>query len=189
MLALLLGGAYYDVREHRIPNGWIVAGFFCGMALTAVLAVLAEGGAEPAVGPAAGLAAGSAAGLAVGRYLLRILLCVAVLFPLFVLRMIGAGDIKLMGLMVGILGVGDGLRAIVYGCFAGALLGLVKLLAQRILWQRLCYLFVYFRRLFQTKEIVPYYRVERDGYGVVVPFALCLLAGYLVSLLVSLIRM
>lgn len=164
MLALLLGGAYYDVREHRIPNWWILAGFFCGMALTAVLA---EGRAGPAV----------------GGYLLRIILCVAVLFPLFVLRMTGAGDIKLMGLMVGLLGVGGGLRAIVYGCFAGAVLGLVKLLAQRILWQRLCYLFVYFRRLFRTKEIVPYYRAERDGYGVVVPFALCLLAGYLFSLI------
>ncbi len=120
---------------------------------------------------------------AVGGYLLRVFLCAAVLFPLFVLRMIGAGDIKLMAVMTGFLGWGNGLRAIFYGCVAGAILALAKLLRQRILLQRLNYLFAYIRRLILTKEIVPYYRIERDGYGVVIPFAFCLFAGYVGYLL------
>ena len=118
------------------------------------------------------------AGLAVGGYLLRVSVYTAVLFPLYMLRMVGAGDIKLMTVMAGFLGWGSGLKAIVYGCVAGAFLALVKLLFQRNLRQRLNYLLAYFRRLFLTKEIVPYYRAERDGYGVVIPFAFCLFVGY-----------
>ena len=154
-----------DVKEHRIPNWWILTGFLSGLALTALEAE--TGGI----------------GLAAGSYLLRVFLCAAVLFPLFVLRMMGAGDIKLMAVMAGFLGWGSGLQAIMYGCVAGAILALVKLLRQGILWQRLTYLLAYIRRLFLTKEIVPYYRAERDGYGVVLPFAICLLAGYVGYLL------
>ena len=118
------------------------------------------------------------AGQAVGGYLLRISAYTAVLFPLYILRMVGAGDIKLMAVMAGFLGWGSGFKAITYGCVAGACLALARLLHQRNLWQRLNYLLAYFRRLFLTKEIVPYYRAERDGYGVAIPFAFCLLVGY-----------
>ncbi len=160
LFAVLIGSACYDVREHRIPNWWILAGFFCGLALVALEAE--EGRIN----------------LDAGGYLLRIFLSSAVLFPLFVLRMIGAGDIKLMAVMVGYLGIRDGARAVLYGCLVGAFLALVKLLVRKNLWWRLNYLLVYFRRLFQTKKIVPYYQPERDGYGVVIPFAFCLLIGY-----------
>ena len=93
------------------------------------------------------------------------------------------GDIKLMAVMAGFLGRGSGFQAITYGCVVGACLALAKLLLQGILWQRLNYLLAYFRRLFRTKEIVPYYRAERDGYGVVIPFAFCLFVGYMGYLL------
>ncbi len=165
LLVILLASAITDVRRHRIPNGWILAGLLAGLALAVMEA-------EP-----------GRAGLAAGGYLFRIIICVSVLFPLFVLRMAGAGDIKLMAVMAGFLGWESGLKAIAYGCVAGACLALIKLLLQKNLWQRLNYLVAYLRRLFLTKEIVPYYRAERDGYGVVLPFAFCLLAGYVGYLL------
>ncbi len=167
MFLVLLGAAWYDGKEHRIPNWWLGAAFLCGLAVKML-------------GAQEGRAAAACAG-----YLFRILTGVAVLFPLFLFRMIGAGDIKLIALMAGFLGFGSGLWAIACGCFAGAILSLVKLLVQRNLYQRLTYLFVYFRRMFQTKEIVPYYRADRDGYGVVIPLACCLLAGYVWYLFVS----
>ncbi len=167
MLVVVFGGAWFDVRQRRIPNGWILTAIACGVGITALAAP--EGGQY----------------LAAGKFLLRILTVSAVLFPLFVLRMIGAGDIKLTAVMVGYLGFGKGIWAVAYGCFVGAVLALAKLLAQRNLRQRLVYLFVYFRRLFQTKEIVPYYCAGRDGYGAAIPFAVCLLAGYLWYLLVG----
>lgn len=165
MLVVLLGGAYYDVREHRIPNWWTLGAAVCGLCLAVLRA--SEG----------------AAVMAAGGYLFRLTAAAVILFPLFLTRMVGAGDIKMIAVMVACLGVPAGLGAISRGCFLGAVLALVKLLAQRNLYQRLIYLFVYFRRMFQTKEIVPYYRADRDGYGLVIPFALCLCAGYVWYLL------
>lgn len=153
------------MTEHRIPNWWILTALLCGLGLATLAA--AEG----------------RIGLAAGGYLLRVLICVMGLFPLFFLRMFGAGDIKLMAVITGYLGIRGGAAAITYGCFVGAILALVKLLVRKNVHQRLIYLFVYFRRLFQTKEIVPYYRADRDGYGVTIPFAACLLMGYVWYLL------
>ncbi len=153
------------MREHKIPNWWILTGFSGGLVLT----VLASEAGQT--------------GWAVGGYLLRVLAYTAALFPLFIFRMVGAGDIKLMAVMAGFLGWGSGFKAIMYGCVVGACLALAKLLMQGNLLQRLNYLLAYFRRLFRTKEIVPYYRAERDGYGVVIPFAFCLFVGYMGYLL------
>ncbi len=165
MLVVLLGGAYYDVREHRIPNWWILGAVVCGLSLA--MLVTPEG----------------RYGFAAAGYLLRMAVTTAVLFPLFLTRMVGAGDIKMIAVMVAYLGFSAGIRAIACGCFLGAVLALAKLLAQKNLRRRLMYLFVYFRRLFQTKEIVPYYRADRDGYGAVIPFAGCLCLGYVWYLL------
>lgn len=161
LLVVLLGGAYYDVKEHRIPNWWILGALICGVSLAAAAAP--DGRAADAA----------------GKYLFRMAAAAVVLFPLFMTRMVGAGDIKIIGIMVAYLGFPMGIRAIGWGCFLGAFLALVKLLVQRNLRQRLTYLFVYLRRMFQTKEIVPYYSAERDGYGIVIPFAGCLCLGYI----------
>lgn len=167
LFAVLSGGAWYDIRERRIPNRLVVSGAVCGLGLLILTAP--EGGA-----------AAAAAG-----YLLRIFLILFLCFPLFLFRMIGAGDIKLMALTAGYLGLADGLRVIVCGGIAGAVLALAKLLAWGNLFRRFRYLFAYFWRMFLTKEIVPYYRAERDGYEAVIPFAACLLAGYLWHLLMK----
>ena len=36
LLVILLGSAFIDMREHKIPNWWILAGFFTGLALAAL---------------------------------------------------------------------------------------------------------------------------------------------------------
>ncbi len=160
MFVVLLGGAYYDVKEHRIPNWWILGAAICGACLTSLAAP--EGRTV----------------LAAAEYVLRLIIVTAALFPLFLMRMMGAGDIKIIAIMMACLGFPAGIQAIMRGGFLGAVLALVKLLMQKKLQQRLMYLFVYFRRLFQTREIVPYYQADRDGYGVVIPFAFCLCLGY-----------
>ena len=91
--------------------------------------------------------------------------------------MIGAGDVKLMALIAGYLGFGTGIVAILYGFFIGAVLAFLKMLICRNLLQRLNYFFAYIRRLFQTREAVPYYQASRDGKEAVIPLGLCLLGG------------
>ncbi len=161
LLVVMFGGAYYDVAEHRIPNWWCLGAVISGAGFLGLTAARGTGALE------------------VMGFFARAVAVTAVLFPLFLLRMMGAGDIKLMAIMAGYLGFSSGMRAIGFGCIIGAVLALLKMIMQRNLRNRLEFLFAYFKRLILTKEIVPYYRPERDGYGVVIPFAVCLLAGYL----------
>ncbi len=160
LLAVLAVGAWYDIREQRIPNWWCAIACICGMYLIWQRAP-AEGKAWPLI-----------------FYGARLLTVVAVWFPLFRLRMIGAGDVKLMALIVGFLGFKNGASVILYGFFIGAVLAFLKMLACRNLLQRLTFFFAYIRRLFLTKEPVPYYQASRDGRNAVIPMAACLLGGY-----------
>ena len=161
MLVILLGGAWYDVRERRIPNWWSFGAVLCGLGLCILTAAQGETGRE------------------VLKYGLRLAAATAILFPLFLFRIMGAGDIKMMAVTAGCLGVSDGACAIGFGFMIGAILALVKMTVQKSLRKRLAILVAYIRRLFLTKEIVPYYRAERDGTGAVIPFTLCLFVGYL----------
>lgn len=160
LLVILAVAAWYDIREQRIPNWWCALAFLCGLYLTWQKA--------PGEGRAWSMA----------WYGIRLLSVTALWFPLFRLRMIGAGDVKLMAIITGFLGFKTGASVILYGFFIGAVLAFLKMLICRNLHQRLAYFFAYIRRLFLTKEAVPYYRASRDGKNAVIPMAACLLAGY-----------
>ena len=74
LAALVLVAAVFDVRRRRIPNWLTFAGIGAGFALNAVLS-----------GPSGLARSGLGFGLALGVYL-----------PLFAIRALGAGDVKLM---------------------------------------------------------------------------------------------
>lgn len=160
-LVILFGGACYDLKEHRIPNWWVASAVLCGLGLCILTA-----------------ADGKSFTAALG-FFLRLAAVTMLLFPLFVLRMMGAGDIKMMAVLMGCLGLKAGAWAVGYGFLVGAVLAFIKMLLQRSLSKRLKFLIVYLRRLFLTREIVPYYVPQRDGSGPVIPFTVCLFAGYL----------
>lgn len=165
MLVILTVGAWYDIREQRIPNWWCALACACGLYLTWQRSNIEEN-LMPLL-----------------LYTVRLLTVVAVWFPLFRLRMIGAGDVKLMALVAAYLGFKTGIDVILYGFFIGAILAFLKMLICRNLQQRLTYFFAYIRQLFLSKEPVPYYQASRDGRSVVIPMAACLLGGYVWYLL------
>lgn len=97
MMLVAAAAAVTDIRSRRIPNPLAVAGFLAGFALNAAM-----GGADGLLRAAAG------AGLAMLVY-----------FPLFLLRGMGAGDVKLMMA----LGAIAGPRAWFWVFFAAAVAG------------------------------------------------------------------
>lgn len=166
VLVILAGGAAYDLRDHRIPNWWVLGSGGIGLG---IIWWLYTGGAE-------------AAWQIPVWFLVRLLAAATVFFPFFYVRMIGAGDIKLMALICGFLGFLDGSLSIAYGFLIGAAMALIKMLVQKNLFQRLNYLYVYIRRLILTKEVTAYHNPSRDGYANTIPFGLCLFLGTLVYL-------
>ncbi|MDD3884672.1 MAG: A24 family peptidase [Gallionella sp.] len=82
LVALLCCAVFFDVRSHRIPNWLVAAGLVCGFSLNSLLS--------------AGLGFISALqGLGLG---------ILLLLPLYLLRAMGAGDVKLMGMVGAFLG-------------------------------------------------------------------------------------
>ena len=103
LTGVLLATAWHDIRSHRIPNVLIVTGVMAGILLHARL----EGfsGVVAAVG-----------GCAVG---------LVVLLPFYVMRMLGAGDVKLMAMVGAFLGPWDVLGALLATLLAGGVMALV----------------------------------------------------------------
>jgi prepilin peptidase CpaA len=109
--AFALAGAacWFDVRTRRIPN-WLT---FPAAALGLVAATAAHGG--PGI-------VSSATGLLVGLLLF---------FPLFALRGLGAGDVKLMGAIGAWLGTSVVFGVAFYTTLAGGVLALVLIVRHR----------------------------------------------------------
>ena len=67
----------------------------------------------------------------------RVIGTCAVFYTLFLCRMLGAGDIKLMALCTGLLGMGPGLLVIFTGLFLAALRAAGMIWQQGSLWMRI----------------------------------------------------
>ena len=115
--AWLLMAAVSDLRSRRIPNRVVAGGMLCGFALQ----VLAPGGA--------GLFHFWWGGLGAVPALLGLLAGFALFLPLHLLRVIGAGDVKLLA-MVGVwLGPQLLLGTTVLTLMAGGVMSIVMMLA------------------------------------------------------------
>lgn len=107
LVALLVAAAVIDVREHRIPNVLV----FPGVAAALLLAHLPGGSLS-----------GSLIGIAVG---------LAMGLPLYWLRAMGAGDVKLLGMVGAFLGGADTFAATLVIFVVGGVLGLVAVARRR----------------------------------------------------------
>lgn len=168
--------AISDVRNHRIPNWAVCSGIMLGLACI-------YGGAP---GPWDGMTAvgnrWAAESEAIG-FMGRMALVWGLGFPFFVLRMTGAGDIKVMGLITAFLGLRNGIAAIGAGLCLGAVLALGKMLYQGSIYQRFSYLSAYIRRVVQYKKLGRYYCPKRDGYDCVIPLGACFFVGSLFAVM------
>lgn len=101
----------------------------------------------------------------------------ALFFPLFICRMIGAGDIKLAALICGYSGFAGGASAIGLGFLIGAFWSFLKMMVKGSFHERFCHLAAYIRRIYHTKTITAYYDKARDGTEAVIPLGVCLFFG------------
>lgn len=99
LVALLIAAAVIDVRTYRIPNWLTVGGMAFGLIYNTAAASSWTDGLS-----------GSAAGLGLG---------LAVLLPVYLLRVMGAGDVKLMAMVGAIVGFPDILHAVLYSLIVG----------------------------------------------------------------------
>jgi prepilin peptidase CpaA len=109
LLLLVLSAGLSDLRSRRIPNWLVLAGLLLGIGLNTFL-----------YGTAGLWIALKGAGLALAIY-----------FPLFALRAMGAGDAKLMVAVGAIVGPGNWLAIFFCSAILGGIIGLVFVLAKK----------------------------------------------------------
>lgn len=115
--------------------------------------------------------------------LIRLVLVGMLGFPFFFLRMTGAGDVKLLAVIVAALGVRRGAAAVGVGLCLGAVLALGRMLWYGSIYERFLYLSAYVGRIFQHKKLEAYYLPERDGTECVIPLGACFWMGALIAVL------
>jgi prepilin peptidase CpaA len=108
---LLAAAVACDVRTHRIPNSLVLSGIVAAFALHALL----PGGASL-------FDAHSPGGLGILHSFAGLVIGIAVLLPLYLLRVMGAGDVKLMGMVGALLGPGGALSAALLTLVVGGVL-------------------------------------------------------------------
>ena len=155
--AFALAGAacWCDVRTRRIPN-WLT---FTAAALGVVAATASHGGHGTV---------SSLGGLLVGT---------ALFFPLFVLRGLGAGDVKLMGALGAWLGTSIVFGVAFYTTLAGGVLALALIVRHRYGRQTIRNLYLMFMhwRIFGLRP-VDSLTIETSA-GPKLPYALPITAG------------
>lgn len=113
-------------------------------------------------------------------------------FSLFLFRMMGAGDGKLMVLIGGYLGIGQGLCAVGLGLFAAAVWAVWKLARAGPLGKelsgRFLRLFWYTQEVFRTGKRRPYISFEEMREDEKIPLGACLATGVFIFSLIGLLN-
>lgn len=89
-------------------------------------------------------------------FFLRMVFICIVFYGLFLFRMMGAGDIKLFGILAGFLGIWDGLTVIFTGLFLAACVGGLRLYNAGLLWERLGRLWNFLELIGRNRIVLPY---------------------------------
>lgn len=136
LILLLSASVVTDLRENRIKNSLILAGY--GMAvISRGLGLVSTGWLSGMIGMCIPLIA---------------------LFFLFLLHALGAGDIKLFSVIGAFVGAEKVVFYMLAGMAAGAIIGICILIRQRDFHRRVTYLLQFIRTIFIQHAIVPYYQ-------------------------------
>ncbi len=158
-LMLLSVAVLTDLRSFRISNCLIVIGLILGL----ILQIFAYGlkGA--------------------GVFFVNVSMPMILFYLLFLIHVLGAGDVKLFSMIGGIWGFQILCKTIVISFLAGAVMSLCKLLYQRNLISRLLVFREYVRQVLYTGRLSEYPQ-EVQGKDHVIHFSIAILIGYAIAM-------
>ncbi|HOM01727.1 MAG TPA: prepilin peptidase [Acetivibrio sp.] len=158
MAVLVLAALISDIRHYKIKNRLTFSFMLIGLATNLIL----EG----------------ISGLI--KSLLGIAVPFLLLFVLYALRMLGAGDIKLFSAIGAVLGFKAALWIMAYSFLAGGVIALIIVIVNRNGKERLFNIFNYLKNVFLTFNIQPYTNFEDKGSKAVFRMAYAISCGVII---------
>jgi len=148
-----------DLKSQKIDNLWIMIGWSAGL-LYQIFSHRFRG---------------------VGVFLLGSLLPIFLLYLLFWFRMLGAGDIKMLSVLGGVMGAGSILICMGWSLLFGALFSVAAMIVCGNFFSRFRYFIDYLRDFLKTKQVVPYMvrgnRMENIHFSVPILLGVLLYIG------------
>ncbi|MCT4685995.1 A24 family peptidase [Vallitalea sp.] len=120
------------------------------------------------------------------NWLMGISLPILVLFVLFIVRMLGAGDIKLIGVIGGLLGLDFLMKSSLYMLIAAGFMSLVKMVVERNLIIRLKHFFNFVHNIINNKQIGIYDELNKEDKSHVIRLSYAIGAGIIYQILFEL---
>lgn len=168
--------AYTDTREGRIPNKGLIFMLAAGMSWRVCCLFAAD-----CLGNDGGFGSFGNGLCLLGTDMIKAILFLALLFPLHLIRAMGAGDIKLASVLAALCGMDAALPILYLSLLATALYSFILMVRRHILLSRIRY-FHFYLNLLLSGVFIRYYIPERDrDYSF--PMAPCFLAGYVIWML------
>lgn len=160
LVALLCCAVFFDVRNHRIPNWLVAVGLVCGLSLNSLLS----------------------AGLGFISALQGFGLGILLLLPLYLLRAMGAGDVKLMGMVGAFLGSQAIIGVTLLTFIAGGVLALLVALQTGQLKHMLANVRVVIQGAVMQASLRQKPEIEMPQSAGKLPYAVAIAAGTLLFL-------
>lgn len=134
LLFLSAGALCSDLFLQKVPNLWILFGIFLGLSYQTF-----QNGI-----------------LGIFFSLRNFFLPILILFPLFLFHMMGAGDMKLLGMLSIFLDLSGLCSLFVFSFLIGALISCLLFLNPAYLLERFSYFFSYLSKTLHSKQLLPY---------------------------------
>ena len=154
MSGFLCLAALCDLAREKIPNTLILIGLFAGLMIC--LADRGLGGIQ--------------------SFVWKALWPVLLLFLLFLIRALGAGDLKLFSVISVFLPTGETMHVITVSFLLGAIVSFVRILFQRQTRRRLVSLMTYVRSCVAERKLLSYETPELPGSYL--HFAVCICMAF-----------
>ncbi len=159
LLCLLAAAVRMDLQTKKISNRLILSGLLLGC-----MRNLAQYGWKGSI-----------------YFLILISFPVLIFYLLFLMRALGAGDIKLFSVISSCIGLEGFLEVVKFSFLAGAACSFLVLLRNKNLYARIHYLSHYVKTALLTKSITKY-DYESGGKQNFIHFSIAILAGFIVYL-------
>ena len=163
MVCVLIMACLMDLERYAISNYFLIGSGLLGLGITACRDGLFVGAGR------------------IGA----VMILIAVLFPLFVLHVLGAADIKLFAVIGCYYGIKFSFRCVLWAFVLGGLMSLFKMIRQKELRARLLWAFRWGGELLRSGKFRPYQRYAGQYEQDTIHFTWAMLGGFFLTIWMS----